>query len=172
MDSDNLTHTKPLSTQTTSSTSSTITYSNAVTNFNFPTKQQAVVLSSVPDIKIHEYITAIGTIVQPKNIIFASRISNNRVCIYLSNTTIVENLLHNHKSVSIQGNDIEIRRLITPASRLVISGVCPSIPNTIIEEELKKLELTAVSKITFLKVGMPESEYSHILSFSLSQIHF
>nr|CAH7749530.1 unnamed protein product [Callosobruchus chinensis] len=58
-----------------------------------------------------------------------------------------------------------MRRLVTPAQRLVVSNVCPSIPNKIIEDKLQTMGVKLVSGLTHLRVGMPESEYSHVLSF-------
>ncbi|CAH0547257.1 unnamed protein product [Brassicogethes aeneus] len=121
-------------------------------------------MSAIEGIKYHEYIIAVGALVSPRNITYASRIANNRICLYLSNTKIVDTLVNIHKFIKINDNKIEIRRLISPALRLIISNICPVIPHSIIENELLKLGLKAVSKITPLRVGMSE-EYSHILSF-------
>lgn len=143
-------------------------YSNVVSQqqpLKHPSKNQAIVLTSIDGIKLHDYIIAIGAIVGPKNVIFASRIANNRICIYLSSSTLIDSLLKNHKTVNVQNNEIELRRLITPAQRLVISNICPTIPNSEIEKLLLSLNIKLLSRITFLRVGMPESEYSHILSF-------
>lgn len=140
-------------------------YSNAVTSFKFPSKDQAIVLTALENVKIHDYLIAIGGIIQPKNIIFASRIANNRICIYLSSTSLVEKLVNTQKFITINGTNINIRRLLTPSQRLVFSNVCPSVPNEVIDEQLSLLGLTPISPITLLRVGMPEADYGHILSF-------
>lgn len=143
-------------------------YSNIVSQqptFKHPSKDQAVVLTSLEGFKLHEYITAVGSIIGPKNVIFASRITNNRICIYLSSSNLVDNFLTNRNTIQIQNTDIEIRRLVTPAQRLVISNVCPTIPNAEIEKLLLSFNTKLMSRITFLRVGMQESDYSHILSF-------
>ncbi|CAH2016053.1 unnamed protein product [Acanthoscelides obtectus] len=87
------------------------------------------------------------------------------MCMYLSNTDSVDKIITEHKSIKVQDHDIEIRRLVTPAQRLVISNVCPSVPNNIIESSLTTMGLKLLSRITYLRVGMPENEYNHILSF-------
>ncbi|CAH2002191.1 unnamed protein product [Acanthoscelides obtectus] len=84
---------------------------------------------------------------------------------YLSNTDSVDKIITEHKSIKIQDHDIEIRRLVTPAQRLVISNVCPSVPNNIIESSLTTMGLKLLSRMTYLRVGMPENEYNHILRF-------
>nr|CAH7728821.1 unnamed protein product [Callosobruchus chinensis] len=144
------------------------TYSSALSRLpstKNPTKEQAIVLTSINGIKIHDYIVAVGDIVRPKNILFASRISNNRICMYLSSANQVDQFTASHKTIKIQDQTIDVRRLVTPSDRLVVSNVCPSIPNHIIEDTLIRLGLNLLTSMTYLRVGMPESEYTHILSF-------
>ncbi|CAH2018881.1 unnamed protein product [Acanthoscelides obtectus] len=150
------------------STTTSSSYSSALLQqpvSKTPSKNQAILLTALDGIKIHDYIIAIGSIVGPKNILFASRIANGRMCMYLSNTDSVDKIITEHKSIKVQDHDIEIRRLVTPAQRLVISNVCPSVPNNIIESSLTTMGLKLLSRITYLRVGMPENEYNHILSF-------
>lgn len=73
----------------------------------------------------------------PKNIIFASKISNNRVTVYLKNKDWVDEIMKTQRIIQIDINDIEIRRLVTPAKRNILSNLCPSIPHNRIEEEVK-----------------------------------
>ncbi|RZB41733.1 hypothetical protein BDFB_013113 [Asbolus verrucosus] len=56
----------------------------------FPFKDQAIVLLATDDLILSDYVVAIGNIVTPKNIIFASRLSNGRICIYLSSKLLVD----------------------------------------------------------------------------------
>ncbi|XP_050517739.1 uncharacterized protein LOC126892267 [Diabrotica virgifera virgifera] len=156
-------------TMNTTHTSSPISYSSVVNTFKQPTKDEAIVLSSIEGTKVQEYIIAVGvgSIVGPRNVSFASRIANNRICIYLSSKNMVDSLLHSHKYVNIKETQVEIRRIITSAQRLIISNAGPTVPTSLIEQELRKMGINAVSKITFLRVGMPESEYSHVLGFRI-----
>ncbi|XP_050516658.1 ras guanine nucleotide exchange factor R-like [Diabrotica virgifera virgifera] len=124
---------------------------SVVNTFKQPTKDEAIVLSSIEGTKVQEYIIAVGSIVGPRNVSFASRIANNRICIYLSSKNMVDSLLHSHKYVNIKETQVEIRRLITPAQRLIISNAGPSVPTTLIEQELRKMSISAVSKMTFLR---------------------
>nr|CAI5837541.1 unnamed protein product [Callosobruchus analis] len=55
--------------------------------------------------------------------------------------------------------------MITPALRLVISNICPTVPNGVIEDLMKSHGIKLLSRITYLRVGMPEAEYAHVLSF-------
>lgn len=68
-------------------------------------------------------------IISPKNILFVSRISNNRFCLFLTSKLLVSSLIKKIKLITINDKVIQIHRLINPAKRIVISNVCPSIPN-------------------------------------------
>jgi hypothetical protein len=52
------------------------------TSAQFPTKEQAIVFNAIEGLKLDDYVVAIGNIVTPKNVLFASRISNSRICTY------------------------------------------------------------------------------------------
>ncbi|XP_044748699.1 uncharacterized protein LOC123309578 [Coccinella septempunctata] len=146
-------------------TSSYVAAAKATPKPNFPKKEQATLFHCEESLKLFDYVKAIGKIIGPKNICFASRISNNRICIYLSKIEYVDQLMENNRIIKVEEYDLAIRRLVTPAKRVIISNVCPSIPHNLIEEALKSMELQLVSPITFLRAGIPDDEYNHILSF-------
>jgi len=50
----------------------------------YPKMSQAIVLTMIEGLKQIDYLSAIGKLTVPTNIILASRISNNRYCIFLS----------------------------------------------------------------------------------------
>lgn len=149
-------------------TATSRSYTNAVkthTPFNFPKKNQAILLNAIDDFKLTDYVIAVGNIVGPNNITFASRIANNRICIYLSSVQIVDKLLQQQNTLLINDVQIGIRRLITPAKRIIISNVCPSVPHDIISNLLKNLGLNIVSPVTFLRAGIQGDNYGHVFSF-------
>lgn len=156
----------------------TVTAGNAVNNsplfsqilqnnsqIQFPKKNQAIILNTVEGIPIKSYITALGKTVGPKNIRFASRISNNRICVYLASKECVEKFMLDHAGVSIGDVYVTARRLITPSTRVILSNVSPSIPHNIIREALIKAGLKVISPVTFVGAGFGLSEYSHVYSF-------
>nr|CAH7717614.1 unnamed protein product [Callosobruchus chinensis] len=55
--------------------------------------------------------------------------------------------------------------MVTPADRLVISNVCPTLPHAVLRDRLLEFGINIISPITFLRIGAPLPEYSHILSF-------
>jgi len=62
-----------------------LTLSEIVIKKDLPKGHQALIFNSVDGIPQKEYIVASGLILYPKNVIFVSRISDNRFCIFLSN---------------------------------------------------------------------------------------
>lgn len=144
---------------------STSTYSQVFQDSLFPKKEQAIIVDSQDDLTIKEYTTAVGQMIEPKNILFVSRISNNRICFYLSKQNIVDKLVEKPTYVQVGVHRLLIRSLITKTKRIIISNVCPIIPHSVIINKLNDMGITPVSNLTFIKAGLNEPEYSHILSF-------
>lgn len=105
----------------------------------FPTKSQAIIIHAIESYKLFDYVESLGNIVAPKDITFASRISNNRICIYLSSAQLVDNLMKNPR-LKMGNTEVPIRRLVTPAKRIIISNAHPIIPHEVIEDALKKIK--------------------------------
>lgn len=132
---------------------------------HFPSKDEAIVLDAVEGVSIQNYVTAIGKLTDPKNIRFVSRISNGRVCLYFNNKEIVDRLTVSTTKVNIDSYVLEIRPLITKSKRIILSNVCPIIPHSIIMKEFEKIGISPSSQITFIRAGINETGYTHILSF-------
>lgn len=133
---------------------------------NFPKKDQAIVINAIEELQILDYVKAVGNIIGPKSILFASKISNNRICLYLENKQYVDQIIEQNQTIKINDDHtISIRRLITPATRIILSNVCPSIPNQTLEKALLGTGMKIVSPISFLRAGIQDQEYAHILSF-------
>jgi hypothetical protein len=113
-------------TPNTPNTDNNINFASAVAMEKTPSREHAIVFNSIDGIPQIQYILAIGKIIQPKNIKFVSKISNNRFCIFLSNEQILDNLMQTTKNINIQDQVIQIRKLINPAKRFIIYNVCPS----------------------------------------------
>lgn len=131
----------------------------------FPKKDQAIVIDALENVQIKDYAQALGRIIDPSQIRFLSRISNNRICIYVSSKLIVDEIIDNKKYVTIQNQKLPIRPLISRNKRIIISNVCPIIPHTEIEKKLIEMNITPLSPISFLRAGLNETGYNHILSF-------
>ncbi|XP_045467268.1 uncharacterized protein LOC123675792 [Harmonia axyridis] len=152
-------------TEHTMSSQSYVTAAKTIPKINFPKREQAIVLHAEDNLKLFDYVQAIGNIIQPKNICFASRISNNRICVYLANIELVDQLIKTHPTVTIGDTNLNVRRLVSPTKRIVISNISPCIPHDLVTEVLTDIGLQLASPVSFLKAGIPGDEYSHILSF-------
>ncbi|CAI6377038.1 unnamed protein product [Macrosiphum euphorbiae] len=141
------------------------TFAETTANSLFPKKDQAIVFSTIEDVPQIEYIKAFSQITSPKNIKFASRISNNRFCIYFASKDIVEQIITLQPYIVVNNIQITYRRLINPAKRIIISNVQPIIPHDTITKAITNIPIRIISPITFMKAGFGNEEYDHIGSF-------
>lgn len=142
-------------------------YANAASStptVDFPTPEQAIIFTAIEGPRIKDYVKAVGDITGPQSIKFVSRISFNRICIFLASVKQVDELLKAHDKITVRETDIPIRRYVTPARRLIISNASPCIPHDTIETALRSAGLKLVSQLTFLRAGIGE-EYAHVFSF-------
>lgn len=158
-------YTQPTSNNVINNTDNSLNFASIVAKEITPNREQAIVFNSIDGVPQKDYVIAIGQIVQPKNILFVSRISNNRFCIFLNSKEILESLIAKNPAITINGHEIQLRRLLNPAKRIVISNVCPSIPNATILHALQNLDISPSSQINHLKAGINLAGYEHILSF-------
>lgn len=150
---------------TNSSTETPQSFASIVHKFKFPDRNQAIIFDAIENTQKNEYIINVGNLIGPQNIIFASRIANNRICIYLSSKEIVHRFITNFKGITLNDKFITARPLVSPAKRIILSNVSPNIPHETIEEALKREGLNVVSSITFINAGINHPDYKHILSF-------
>lgn len=141
------------------------TFAETTANLTFPKKNQAIIFNTIDGIPQIEYLKAFSLITNPSNIKFASRISNNRFCIYFANSNIVNDIINNYSTITVDNHNIDIRRLENQAKRIIISNVSPIIPHTSISDALNRIGIKTITPITFLKAGFPTEELSHIISF-------
>lgn len=155
-----------VSTDNSSTMSQSISYARIASQTVFPKKEQAIVIESIEGIPVHEYTVAVGRIIDPSNIRFVSRISQGRVCLYLSSVALVDRLVcPGNNKINIKSNILEIRPLIVNTQRITFSNVCPIIPHEIIIAKLMEIGITPKSQMTFIRAGINEPGYSHIMSF-------
>lgn len=131
----------------------------------FPTKEQAVIVDSTEKYQIKDYAQAFAKVINPSDIRFLSRISNNRVCVFVSSKSIAEDLVEKQKCIKINDQTIPIRYLINRNRRIILSNVCPIIPHREIENKLLEYKIEPMSPISFLRAGINEVGFNHILSF-------
>lgn len=129
-----------------------------------PKKDQAIILSPVQGIPLKEYVVALGNVLQPTKILFASRISNNRICIYLDSKKTAEDLTQKYKTIKVNTHDIPIRNYLTPTHRIVIWAF-PTLPDNVLIEGLQNIGIKPESGIQHLSAGIHQDNFNHILSF-------
>lgn len=140
-------------------------FSNVLKASAFPKKDQAIIYPVIEGIQIRDYVVATGKVVGPTNVLFASRMSNNRVCIYLSSSEVVNSFVDAKGGVDINDIFVPARKLILPAKRIILSNVSPCIPHYVIEEVFKMKNIKTVSPISFIGAGIGLDEYRHVCSF-------
>ena len=145
-------------------TNNTKIFAEMTANTIFPKREQAIVLNTINEIRQIEYVKAFSKIIRPKNITYASWISNNRFYIYFTDKCIVDELAQNYSYIEIKEHQIPFRRLVNPAKRYIIFNAYPIIPHDIIYENLLLEGIKTISPITFLKAGF-QDELVHISSF-------
>lgn len=137
---------------------------NTNSTIKIPNKNQGIILDDIEETQIEEYIYKIGELTEPENIIYASKISHNRICIYFNDAKIAEKITDENKNIKVNNRIIQIRRLIIPTQRLVISA-SPTIPNYLIEQVLLSYGIKLQSTIKPLRLGLKDARFAHILGF-------
>ena len=152
----------------TTSTYASKTKIQPITTFQFPTTEQGIIFPFVPDSKIRDYLEAVSKQVgNPKHILAASRISNNRVAVFLSSENLVDIFFQEQKAViQIADNSIQGRRMKNKPKKLILSNVSPTINNTTLENHLSNaLKLNLASKISLLRVNPGDDVFGHVISY-------
>nr|CAH7765839.1 unnamed protein product [Callosobruchus chinensis] len=110
---DTSTTNNPTTSVSTVNSSTTMAYSAALAQhtYKYPNKEQAIVFPSVDGLKIQDLLLNLGSIVNPKNILFCSRVSNNRICVYLSSKHIVDQFLETTAGGGDRGDPILYQHL-------------------------------------------------------------
>ena len=145
----------------TESNNSTKSYSHAAQLDSSRTKDQAIIIHATDDTSLQDYALAIRKLIGPKSIRYISKISNNRICAYLDKKETVLHLTNLHKTITVKNNKLNLRPMLTPAQRIILSNVSPVIPNSEFEKIFKRNNVKICSRISTLKAGMTDPEYTH-----------
>jgi hypothetical protein len=111
--------------------------------------------------KIQSFVEAIADICGPDNIIAASRVHGS-VIVFLSHVTWVDSLCAS--GINVNGYAIHIEPLVKPATKVVISGVPPYIPDQVIENEISNFG-KIVSGLRTISLGCKNENLKHVRSF-------
>ncbi len=138
-----------------------------------PHRKQAILLPTVGDTPLIDYIITIGRLIGPKKIISASKISKKRICVYLENEKTADEFIQLHQSITVNGQEIKPRKLVAPSRKLILSNVHSCIPNSVLLDELQRSGIKVISTIFELHIGTSSEnyekseldQYTHISSF-------
>lgn len=141
------------------------TYATATTMNTKPNRDQAIIIEAKEGILINDYLEGLLAITGPNDIRAASKITNQRICVYLASKEIATAITNEHKYINIKGQRLELRLLVKGNKKIIISNIPPIIPNDLIERELIKLNITPKSTITCMRIGTQNPLLSHVISF-------
>ena len=83
-------------------------YKSVVKSAISPMEDQGIIIDAKDGIQLKEYIHAVARIFGSSNIQFASRISNNIICMFLSSSEVANKLIEEHNSPKAHDQDIEL----------------------------------------------------------------
>lgn len=141
------------------------TFASTVSKKPPATLEQGIIIQAKEGLYINDYLEALIHLVDPNDIRYASKISNQRVCIFLSNKEVAANLTAHHKSIKVQEHTLPLRPLTNNLQKIIISNACPIIPNEAIVNALSKLGIKLETDIRELRVGSQNPLLAHVLSF-------
>lgn len=159
------THNTTINANTTSSTTRQSTYATAVSDIQFPKPSQAVIIEAAPNTPLREYQIAIGKIVGNQNITFSSRMSKNRICIYLKTEELADTFSSRNPYIVINNQKLNVHKLKNTGKRITISEVPPYVSNIHLLDQLKRHNLEVLSPLILLKSNTKDPEFSHVYSF-------
>lgn len=131
--------------------SSSTLFSNIVKTTKYPKKDQAIVFPAIDGITVKDIVYEMAEKIDPQNIRFASRMSNNHSDAFITDFS----------GVNIGDTFVTARKLITPAKRIILSNVSPCIPDFVIEDAFKAINLKTVTPITNIGAGYDKSKACH-----------
>lgn len=86
-------------------------YAAIAGNLVFPERDQGLILDRSGELNLTNHMYAVGDIVNPKNVLFAFRISSSRVCLYLSSKELVDNITNQHENIQIGQEKVNIKTI-------------------------------------------------------------
>lgn len=102
----------------------------------------------------------------PTHIIAASRISNNQVAIFLSDSKMIDSFVADLKYINISYQRLYGGPMKNKPKKLILSNVPPIIPNTLLENYLtNNLQLKLALKISLLRINPSDTISGYVISY-------
>lgn len=122
----------------------------------FNKNEHAIIIKANDEISVEESIEAITTFVCLSDIKHASRISKNEVRIYLPNKKRVESLLKAINKINTRRHSLFTEPLVQEAKRIILSDIWPAIPNQVILDQLRYMNIIPILPIARVPLAKPE----------------
>lgn len=133
-----------------------------------PKSNQAVILELLDNKEINneKYIDALLEIVKAEEITHISRISRNRMCVYLTTADKATSLVDVNKYVIVEGEEVKISPLVARSVKVTISNADASISNTAIKRYLNLVcKIRTSSSVSELKINSISERIRNVFSF-------
>lgn len=140
-----------------------VTTNNLQSSNYVPNNKLAIILDCQVGITAEECCEATADIVPGADMMYSSRLSGGRICVFLRTEENVIRLVQ-EGGLLVRGNFIPIRRYVTQATKIVLSNVSPIISNDQISKELTKIGKLA-STIRNISNGYKRPDIAHMISF-------
>ena len=101
------------------------------------------------EITIKDYILVVGKALKATSIRFASRIANNKICMYFAGKTFADNLTSDNSNILTKDRLISVRPRNVKTKRIILSNVCPIISHNVILDAFKQMGIRIVSPTSF-----------------------
>ena len=134
-------------------------YSSTTSNYT-PSRKNAILLENTANVSQDQCLRAVADLIGGSNIHYCSRLSGGRICLYLTNETLVDKMCQ-ESGVVINEEFIPCRRYVTEAQKFVVSNCPPELSDDGLREILAPYG-RIVSAPTRLRVTTNYEDLRHI----------
>lgn len=110
---------------------------------------------------LHEYVRAIGNLVDPSTIILCSKISRNRVRIFFNSPSNALSFTNNNPTINVLNLNIKVRMYVSPYVVVYLNGIDPWISNSMIANILISNSMD-VQKVDYMSAGIINHKFKHV----------
>lgn len=131
-----------------------------------PNKKNAIILEDTKNFSQDQVLRAVADIIGGRNIIYITRLSSGRICIYLANEESTNKIV-GESGITINDVFLPCRKYISEATKVVVSNCPPEMS----DESLKKVLEPygrVVSPPTRLRVSTNHDDLKHVLTWRRS----
>ena len=144
-----------------------LSYANAIVRSTLPTFNQSVIINGIDGFTNDQYMDEFEKHMDINNLLSFSKISENRVCFTLNSEAAANQLLS--KTITVNDRVFNFMpllpgRMIHKHRRIVVSNIMPQIPNDIVIDYLKSLNISTKNGITNIRCSTSNESRKHVLS--------